>query len=531
MDEFDFVVVGAGASGGPIVDRLTAGGRYSVICLEAGAEDSSRWLSVPFGFSRTPFDPAVTWQHSTEPEPGLNGRRVGLPTGKVLGGGTSINGMVYVRGQPSDFDSWRRMGNEGWSFDDCLPYFKRLERCAGHAAGLQGDSGPVALSQGEYRNELGESFLAACAEVGVPLTNDFNGYHQDGAGYYHGTVSGGRRVSTATAYLRGARRRSNCRVETNALVEKVLVEEGRATGVAWRRGQTRHTVRARRDVILCAGAIGSPRLLQLSGIGPAPVLQAAGVPVLHELSGVGENLQDHWTLRSAYRTWWRLSVNDDLNFLHRRISAVLEYMALKTGPLTASPAFTGAFVRLRGTSEDADTQLYFCPWSADRLDKRPDDFSGFSIFANLLRLESRGHVRIGSPDAAALPSVRGNYLTAEEDRRACTVAIKFVRLLARTSALGRIITEELAPGVEFWSDDDFVEYARREGQSGYNPAGTCRMGRDDMAVVDPQLRVHGIAGLRIADASIMPTLVSGNAAAACMMIGEKAADLILADAQ
>ena len=531
MDEFDFVVVGAGSAGAPIVDRLTASGRHSVLLLEAGPEAANRWISIPLGFAKTFLDPSVNWKFATEPEPELKGRRIYWPRGKVIGGSSAINGMVYARGFASDYDRWRQMGNEGWAFDDCLPYFKRLEAYPGGESDLHGGNGPVKITQGEYRNEMSEAFLAACAEVGLPTKADFNHDDREGAGLYHATISDGRRNSTGQAYIEPARGRANCSVVTGALVERVDIAGGRATGVTYRRDGQSVSVRARCEVVLSAGAIGSPQLLQLSGIGPAALLGGLGIGVVRDLAGVGENLQDHFAVRSSYRTWWRLTVNDDINFLHRRLSAAMEYGLLRTGPLTASPAFAGAFIRLLPQSDGADTQLHFFPWSTDRIDRGPHPFSGFTILANQSRPESRGHVRITSPDAATPPAIVANYLSTDADRNAAMSAVKFVRLLARTSVLSRIVTEELLPGVETWNDRDFLEFARKDGQSAYHPVGTCRMGRDAGAVVDPQLRVHGIAGLRVADASIMPTLVSSNTNAACMMIGEKAADLILADAR
>ncbi|MBN9540813.1 MAG: hypothetical protein BGN99_19480 [Alphaproteobacteria bacterium 65-37] len=531
MDEFDFVVVGAGSAGGPVVDRLTESGRFSVLLLEAGPDDTSRWISMPLGFAKTFLDPSVNWKYTTAPEDRLGGRRIYWPRGKVLGGSSAINGMVYIRGLPSDFDGWRQRGNEGWSFDDCLPYFKRLEHYPDGESELHGGSGRVKITQGEYRNELSDSFLAACAEVGLNQTDDFNGMSQEGAGYYHATISGGRRNSTGRAYIAAARKRSNCHVVTGAMAERIVVENGRATGVAYRRGGETRTARARREVVLCSGAIGSPQLLQLSGIGPGALLNLHGIPVVRELRGVGENLQDHWGVPSTYRTWWRLTINDDINTLHRRVSAALEYVLLKTGPLTASPAFAGAFTRLMPQSAEADTQFHFFPWSTDRIDRGPHDFSGFTILANQSRPESRGHIRIVSPKAEDHPEIVANYLSTLGDQQAVVAAVRFARVLARTPALTRIITEELLPGTEVWNDADFLDYAKRQGQSAYHPVGTCRMGHDPDAVVDPRLKVHGIEGLRVADGSIMPTLVSGNTNAACMMIGEKAADLILADAR
>ncbi|MDB5489800.1 MAG: choline dehydrogenase [Reyranella sp.] len=532
MEEFDFVVVGAGSSGGPIVDRLTATGRHSVLLLEAGPEARSPWLSIPIGFAKTFLDPALNWKFATQPEARLGGRRIYWPRGKVVGGSSAINGMVYIRGLASDYDQWRQMGNEGWSFEDCLPYFRRLEGYADGETEHRGGNGPVKITQGKYRNELGDAFLAACAEVGLNSTSDFNGPEQQaGAGYYHATASGGRRNSTARAYITPARRRSNCHVVTRALVERVVIENGRAVGVAYSvRGKSR-IARARREVILSAGTIGSPQILQLSGIGAGAHLSALGIPVVRDMPGVGENLQDHFCIRSTYKTWWRLSLNDDLNTFHRRLSAAFLYAVARIGPLTATPAFAGAFVRLLQRSAEPDTQIHFFPWSVDRMDKGPHPFSGFTILANQSRPESRGHIRIATRDAIAPPSIVANYLSTETDRQAVIEAGKFSRLLARSIALSRITTDELLPGVEVLTDEDFLDFARREGQSAYHPVGTCRMGHDPESVVDPQLRVHGIAGLRVADASVMPTLVSGNTNAACMMIGEKASDLILTDAQ
>ncbi len=531
MDEFDFVVVGAGSSGGPIVDRLTASGRHTVLLLEAGPDDTNRWLTVPLGFAKTFLDPGVNWKFATEPEPELGGRRIYWPRGKVIGGSSAINGMVYIRGLASDYDRWRQMGNAGWSFDDCLPYFKRLEAYPGGESELHGGNGPAKITQAEYRNELSETFLAACGEVGLPLIGDFNGRGEEGAGLYHATIHDGRRVSTGRAYIAPARQRGNCHVVTEAMVERIDVADGRATGVTYRKGGQIVSVRARREVVLSAGAIGSPHLLQLSGIGPAARLSGFGIPVVRDLPGVGENLQDHWGVQSIYRTWWRLTINDDINMWHRRLSAVAEYALLRTGPLTASPAFAGAFVRLLPESDEPDTQFHFFPWSTDRVDRGPHRFSGFTILAYQLRPESRGHIRLSSPDPAAPPAIVANYLSAERDRQAAVAALKFTRLLARTTALGRTITEEIQPGTEVWNDQEFLARAREQGLSAYHPVGTCRMGSDAGAVVDERLRLHGIAGLRVADASIMPALVSGNTNAACMMIGEKAADLILADAR
>jgi choline dehydrogenase len=530
MQEFDFVVVGAGSSGGPVVSRLSESGKYSVLLLEAGPPDTNRWLHIPIGFSRTFLDPEVNWKFASGPEPHLNGRHIYWPRGKVLGGSSAINGMVYVRGLPSDYDRWRQMGNEGWSFDDCLPYFRRLEDHVLGDTPLHGGGGPVKISGTEYRSELGDTFLFACDEAGLLRNDNFNGPLQEGAGYYHVTSRRGRRSSTARAYIAAAATRRNVEVVTGALVERVELEGGRAVGVRYVRDGQSQVARARREVVLCAGAVGSPHLLQLSGIGPAALLGEHGISVQRDLPGVGSNLQDHYAVNAVFETWWQMTLNDDWWSWRRRLGAVFAYHALRRGPMMACPGFVGAFVQVLAESTEPDTQIHFFPWSAARLDKGPDDFSGFTIIANQSRPESRGYVQINSADPAAKPTIIANYLAAEADRRAVVGALRFVRQLSRSEALTTIVTLERQPGTDQMSDAEFLAYAKARGQSAYHPVGTCRMGRDPMAVVDPQLRVHGVPGLRVADASIMPALISGNTNAACMMIGEKAADLILADA-
>ena len=382
MEEFDFVVVGAGSSGGPIVDRLTASGRYRVLLLEAGPDDTCRWLSIPFGFTKTVRDPQLNWSFVTEPEAQLDGRRVDWPSGKVIGGSSAINGMVYVRGMSSDYDGWQQLGNEGWSFDDCLPYFKRLEAYSGGDSDLHGRDGPVAITQGEYYNEMSISFLDACAELGLPLVDNLNGHAREGAGLYHATISKGRRVSTGQAYIAPARRRANCRVETGAMVERIDVVDGRATGVTYRKDGKSTGVRARCEVVVCAGAVGSPKLLQLSGIGPAVLLGGYGIPLVRDLPGVGENLQDHWGVRSVYQTWWRLTLNDDTNLPQRRWCARSMYIFKRSGPLTASSALAGAFVRLLPQSTEPDTQFHFLPWSTYGIDQDFHQFSGITILSS-----------------------------------------------------------------------------------------------------------------------------------------------------
>jgi choline dehydrogenase len=531
MQEYDYVVVGAGSSGGPVVNRLTESGRNRVLLLEAGPPDTNRWLHVPIGFARTFLDASVNWKFASGPEPHLGDRRIYWPRGKVLGGTSAINGMVYIRGVPSDYDHWRQLGNEGWSFDDCLPYFKRLEKHELGDSDLHGAAGPVAITRTPYRNPLGDTFLHACDEVGLIRNPDFNGESQAGAGYYHVTVAEGRRSSTARAYIADAAGRANCRIVTGALVEKIAVEGGRAVGVTYRVDGRSETVRAGREVVLCAGAVGSPHILQLSGIGPGELLRQHGIEVVRELPGVGENLQDHYAIRTVFETSSQMTLNDEWWSWRRRIGAILHYATLRGGPALASPGFAGAFVHLLNRDGDPDTQIHFFPWSAERIDRGPDRFSGFTVLTNQSRPESRGYVRLASAQPADKPSIVANYLQADIDRRAALAALRFVRQLSRSEALHTIIVSERQPGTDLVADGELLAYAREHGQSAYHPVGTCRMGRDPGAVVDPRLRVHGLPGLRIADASIMPALVSGNTNAACMMIGEKAANLILADAR
>ncbi len=529
-DEFDYIVVGAGSAGGPIVARLTEAG-HSVLLLEAGPEDRNPWIHIPLGFAKTFLDPKVNWKYVTESEPTIDGRRIYWPRGKVMGGSSAINGMVYIRGVASDYDHWRQLGNEGWSFADCLPYFRKLEAHPLGDTELHGAAGPVGISEIDYRTELSEAFIAACGEIGLPRNDDFNGAQQEGAGYYHLNTRKGRRSSTARAYLVTARRRQTCSIETNALVERIEIADGRAVGVRWRRGGTTHLSRARAEVVLSAGAINTPQLLQLSGVGPSELLRSHGIAVALELPGVGENLQDHWGVRSAYRCTVPITVNDRLGTALGKARAGLEYVLFRSGPLTISAGHVGAFARVLPTVADPDVQIHFIPWSTDRIDRGPDPFPGFTMLMNQSRPESRGRIQIASPDATKSPAIRANYLGSDTDRRTTIAGLRLVRRIARAPSLQRFVAEERLPAPAVEADAELLDYARQIGQSAYHPVGTCRMGHDPMSVVDPRLRLHGLRGLRIADASVMPAVVSGNTNAACMMIGEKAADMILADAR
>ncbi len=525
--EADYVIVGAGSAGCVLAARLSEDPATRVLLLEAGGADRSPWIHIPLGYGKTIADPRVNWCYETEPEPELYGRRVFWPRGKVLGGSSSINGLLYVRGQPEDFDHWRQLGNAGWAWDDVLPYFRRSEgRIGAGDDALHGRDGPLAVTDLADRHPLCESYIQAAQEVGIPRNDDFNGATQEGVGYYHVNARNGRRSSAATAFLRPAMQRANLRVITGALASRIVLEQRRATGIAFRHAGMEHVATARREVILCGGAINSPHLLMLSGIGPGAHLQESGIVVQHELPGVGRNLQDHFQTRITYRCRYPVTVNDIMMSPWRKLRAGLQYVATRTGPLTISAGQVGIFARTRPELATPDVQFLLILFSADRPGEGLNKFSGFLQNCCQLRPESRGEIRLRSPDPAAHPAIFANYLATETDRRTLVAGLQLARRIAARPAMQHWIAAEHLPGDEAIGDEALLEHARRYGGSIFHPSGTCRMGSDPMAVVDAQLRVRGIAGLRVADASIMPTVVSGNTNAACIMIGEKAADLV-----
>jgi choline dehydrogenase len=525
--EADYVIVGAGSAGCVLAARLSEDPSVRVLLLEAGGTDRSPWIHIPLGYGKTIADARVNWCYETEPEPQLYGRRVFWPRGKVLGGSSSINGLLYVRGQPEDFDHWRQLGNAGWAWDDVLPYFRRSEgRIGGGDDALHGRDGPLAVSDIAERHPICEAYIQAAQEIGIPRNDDFNGATQEGVGYYHVTTRNGRRSSAATAYLRPAMRRTNLRVVTGALATGLLIERRRASGVAFRRDGMSCTAAARREVILCGGAINSPHLLMLSGIGPGAHLQEMGIEVTHDLPGVGQNLQDHFQTRITYRCTDPVTVNDIMLSPWRKLRAGLQYVTTRTGPLTISAGQVGIFARTRPELATPDVQFLLILFSADRPGEGLNKFSGFLQNCCQLRPESRGEIRLRSPDPAAYPAIFANYLSTETDRRTLVAGLQLGRRIAARPVMQRWIAAEHLPGAGAVGDDALLEHARRYGGSIFHPSGTCRMGSDRMAVVDSALRVHGIDGLRVADASIMPTVVSGNTNAACIMIGEKAADLV-----
>jgi len=528
--EFDYIVVGAGSAGCVLAARLSEDGRHTVLLLEAGPRDHSPWIHLPIGYGKTMFHPELNWRFETEPEPEMNGRRIYWPRGRCLGGSSSINGLIYVRGQPEDYDHWAALGNRGWGWRDVMPYFKRLESNSRGASEFHGGDGPVACSDIVGRNELIEAIIGGAGELGVPQTEDFNAGQQEGVGYYQLFTRNGWRSSSATAYLRPARGRTALRVETDAHVLRVNVEGKRACGVDFEQGGTRRTARARREVILAAGALQSPQLLQVSGIGPADLLAQHGIAVVHALPGVGENLQDHLQLRLIYKCTRPITTNDDLASWWRSAKIGLQWLISRTGPLAVGINQGGLFTRVLPESRTPDIQFHFATLSADLAGATPHPFSGFTFSVCQLRPESRGHVRIKSADARNAPAMQPNYLSAALDRRCAIESVKFARRLAGTAAMRPYVLEEYRPGTATTSEADVLDFARAQGATIFHPSGTCKMGNDAMAVVDDTLCVHGIDGLRVVDCSIMPTLVSGNTHAPAVMIAERASALILAAA-
>lgn len=532
-DTFDYVVTGAGSAGCVVAARLSENGRYRVLLLEAGGNDSNPWIHVPMGYPKVYADPAFNWMYESEPEPGLMGRRLYQPRGKVLGGTSAINGMVYMRGNPADYHEWRRRGCIGWDWDGVLPYFKKAEDQENGANAFHGVGGPMRVSSYPRRMEIATQWIRAAIEAGLPAKDDFNDGQQDGAGYWQSTISGHRRASTATAYLRPARARRNLSVETHAHATRILIENDRAVGVAYVRQGMPLTVRARREVIVCGGVFGSPQLLQLSGLGPGDLLRQHGIAVVRDLPGVGMNLQDHFTVRFNFRCTKPITLNDMANSPWRRVVAGARYFLFRAGPLTSSGITAGGYVRSDDKLDRPDIQLSCCAFSyagRDRAGAYPHPFSGFSIGVVHLCPAARGQVRIQSADSMVPPAIGFNFLCTADDLRSIIAGCRWARKITRQPALAPYIAEEIFPGLAVDSDAELEAVIRANGTSGQHGVGTCRMGTDERTVVDPRLRVHGIQHLRVVDASVMPTVTAGNTNAPTIMIAEKGAAMILEDA-
>lgn len=530
-EAYDFIVVGAGSSGCVLANRLSADGRYSVLLLEAGGRDVYPWIHVPIGYGKTMFHTGVNWAYYTEPEPHLDGRRIYWPRGKVLGGSSAINGLIYIRGQAEDYDDWAARGNPGWAFRDVLPYFRRSENQSRGSDGYHGSGGPLTVSDVGENNELVDAFIRGGEEVGFPHNPDFNGASQEGVGYFQLNVRNGWRASTAAAFLRPARGRDNLRVETRALCSAIELDSGRAVAVRYLQGGSEHRASVRHEVIVAAGAINTPQILELSGIGDGEHLRELGIPVVKHLPGVGRHLQDHLQVRVMGRCTRAITTNDDLHSLWRRLRIGLRYVFRRTGPLAVGINQAGGFVRSRPREPRPDIQFHFGTLSSDTPGSGVHRFPGFTLSTCQLRPESTGTVHARTRDPRDYPAIHANYLAAEADRRVSVDGVRQSRRILQSRAMQPYVAAEYAPGAEVCGDDELLDFVRRDATTIFHPTSTARMGPDDGAVVDHELRVHGVGGLRVADCSIMPRIVSGNTNAAAIMIGEKASDMILAAAR
>lgn len=528
---YDFIVVGAGSSGCVLANRLSAGGRYSVLLLEAGGRDTYPWIHVPIGYGKTMFHAGVNWAYYTEPEPYLHGRRIYWPRGKVLGGSSAINGLIYIRGQREDYDDWAACGNSGWSFRDLLPYFRRSEDQSRGVDEYHGSGGPLAVSDVGNNNELVDAFIRGGEEAGFPHNRDFNGANQEGVGYFQLNVRNGWRASTAAAFLKPVRGRHNLRVETRALCSAIEVDNGRAVSVRYLQGEDEHRARVRHEVVLAAGAINTPQILELSGIGDGEHLRELGIPVVKHLSGVGKNLQDHLQVRVIGRCTRAITTNDDLHSLWRRLCIGLKFILRRAGPLAVGINQAGGFIRSRPQESRPDIQFHFGTLSSDTPGSGVHRFPGFTLSTCQLRPESTGTVHIRSRDPRDNPAIRANYLAAETDQRVSLDGVRQSRRILQSGSMQPYVAAEYAPGTNVCSDDELLDFVRRDATTIFHPTSTACMGPGDGAVVDHELRVHGLDGLRVVDCSIMPRIVSGNTNASAIMIGEKASDMILAAAQ
>ena len=534
MQTFDYVIVGAGSAGCVLANRLSANGKFSVCLLEAGPSDRYAWIHLPIGYAKTMFHKTYNWGFYTDPDPNLNDRKIYQPRGRTLGGSSSINGLVYVRGQKSDYDLWAAAGNAGWSWEDCLPYFKKLEHNDQGPSATRGVNGPIWASTIPGNDKLTDAFIAASRALGVPVVTDFNTGDQEGVGYYQLSTRNGLRCSTAVGYLKPAKARANLRVETDAHATRIQFQGSQAVGVAYQQNGVAKQVSARREILLCAGAIQSPQLLQISGIGPSQLLQKLGIPVVKHAPGVGENFQDHLQVRLMYEVGEKITINDKMNSLIGRVSMGLQWIATRKGPLSIGINTAGMFCRaLPEENATPDIQFHFATVSAEHAAGKVHPFSGCTYSICQLRPESRGHVRINSPDPFSAPSIQANYLSTELDRRTTVAGVKFAMQVADTSPIKQLMKRSYRPASTLQTDDEILSFCREYGTTIFHPSGTAKMGlrTDPLSVVDARLRVHGIAGLRVVDCSIMPTLVSGNTNIPTIMIAEKAADMILEDAE
>lgn len=532
METFDYIIVGAGSAGCVLANRLSADPSKRILLLEAGGRDWYPWIHVPVGYFKTLHNPLTDWGYKTEPDPGLNGRSIDWPRGKTLGGTSSINGLLYIRGQREDYNHWRQLGNRGWSYENLLPYFRRSEDNQNGSNKFHGSGGGLSVQNIRTNRDICEALILAAEEIGLPRNDDFNGERQEGAGYFQQTARNGLRCSTAVGFLNPIKHRSNLTIITQALVEHILFSGTVAVGVAinLKNSHQQYGLKNGGEIILCAGSIGSPQILQLSGVGPGALLQSHGIPVIRQLNGVGKNLQDHLQIRSVYEVNVA-TLNDEIKGLFQRIKIGMQYVFNRSGPMSMGASQLGIFARSRQDLEIPDIQYHFQPLSSDKPGIVMHSFSGITLSVCKLRPESKGYIAITSPDPKSYPAIHPNYLSTTSDQQTAIDSLKFTRRLANSNAMRPYIVCEHLPGEKVQTDAELLDSARNTAQTVYHPTSTCKMGSDPMAVVDERLRVHGLSSVRVADASIMPSIISGNTNAPTIMIAEKAADLIMEDAK
>ncbi|MBG04678.1 MAG: choline dehydrogenase [Rhodospirillaceae bacterium] len=527
---YDYIIAGAGTAGCVLANRLSADPNVSVLLLEAGGKDDYIWTKIPVGYLYCIGNPKVDWGFKTEPEPGLNGRAIDYPRGKVLGGCSSINGMIYMRGQARDYDHWAQLGNPGWGWDDVLPYFLKSEdNLALEPSDLHARGGEWRIEKPRISWEILDAFMEAAVQSGLPKVEDFNTGNNEGVGYFHVNQKRGWRWNTSRGFLKPIENRQNLRVVTGAHTKKVLIKDAKATGIVFDIKGAEQTAEVKGEIILAAGAVASPTILQLSGIGPGDALREHGIAVEHELAGVGSNLQDHLQIRCAYKVEGVETLNERANSLIGKMGIGLEYFLFQRGPMTMAPSQLGAFAKSDPSYDTPNIQYHVQPLTLDKFGEPLHTFPAFTASVCNLRPESRGTIRLKSADPYDSPSIRPNYLSAERDKQVAAQAVRYTRNIVNQPALAKYKPQEFKPGLELETQEDLVKAAGDISSTIFHPIGTCKMGDDPMAVVDGRLRVHGLRGLRVVDASIMPTITSGNTNSPTLMIAEKASEMIKAD--